>query len=153
MIKEYEIKGGDASIIYYDEETKCIARVPSNSNLKEHGPDNSFYFGLNKKEKTIAVEVLKKIFDVDDLKKMVKKIFKMQAPFGIVTISFNISSQGQIQLHFDDLKIQDFFNRLWITDPDIKELSSDECKAKYVIFDFSRLQIRTKPKAIFENLL
>ena len=44
MIQTYRLS--KLITVYYDLERKTIARLPTNSNLKDHGSDNSLYFGM-----------------------------------------------------------------------------------------------------------
>lgn len=86
---------GKGAIIYYDIEGKIIGRKPSISNLKEHGSDNSLYFGI---VGNYSDDILCSIFDIDKIEDFSSRNYKMNFYGFEVDISCNINKEGQIQI-------------------------------------------------------
>lgn len=86
---------GKGVIIYYDVENKIIGRKPTNSNLIEHGSDNSIYLGLVGNSFN---EVICSIFNLDDINDFTNKNYIMSFYGDDVQVNCNINDNKQLQL-------------------------------------------------------
>src|SRR5690554_4060028 len=89
-------KLGGKVVYYFDLNSQTIARIPTKSNLKFKGSDNSLYFGLisNKGSKEILCALLKN----KNIEELNGHFYEMLS-YGLkVQVELNINKEGQIQL-------------------------------------------------------
>ena len=127
------------SIVYFDIEEKKIARIPTESNYKSCGADNSLYFGIF--GSSPFENVFEQIFNTKKLSAIDKKIFELKSyDDSIVKIQLNINHEGQIQLKFIEKRMIDCYNDFILLS------GSDNDKSKYLmILDFSEYKVKFKP--------
>lgn len=80
----------------YDIEKKTLSRLPTSSNMKEKGSDNSLYFGMTSNAE--VKNIFCRIFDVNDIDEIQGKTFKMKFYSLEVDTVLNINKEGQIQI-------------------------------------------------------
>lgn len=83
--------------IYFNFDNKIIGRVPTSSNLKQIGSDNSLYLG--QVTDAILVSIVKSTFSVSDMSSF-DKSFEVMYGNKKVVIDQKINDFGQIQLKF-----------------------------------------------------
>lgn len=86
---------GSKNYIYYDIENRIIGRELTKSNIQENGPDNSLYFGLGNPN---LDKIISSIFNVENLKDIVGKKYKLKLCDIFVEFEFNINDRDQRQL-------------------------------------------------------
>lgn len=86
---------GRSNEIYYDINKKIIGRIPTASNMKEYGSDNSLYFGQVTEPK--IKNIIFKILDITDLSEFVTKKYYMKFYEDDIEIERNINKEGQVQ--------------------------------------------------------
>lgn len=86
---------GRGLIVYYDILGKIIGRKPSNSNLLEHGSDNSIYLGI---VGNYSDDIICSIFNIDNIKDFSSKNYKMNFYGEEIEITCNINGGNQIQV-------------------------------------------------------
>lgn len=135
-MESYKLKS--KIVFYYDFNNQTIARIPTKSNLKYKGSDNSLYFGTisNIGSKEIFCELLRKK-SIDKINGLNMKMMGYGIP---VDVNFNINKEGQIQIKvMHDGMMRKLFEKFQLT---IKE-SIEESKVLIVI-DFKNFDIRFK---------
>lgn len=126
------------NIVYFDETKRTIARIPTSSNLKKTGSDNSLYFGTTANETT--KDILRKIVgtkNFNDINGLNLEMFGYGAP---VDVTLNINNQGQIQIKINhNGMMRKLFDKFQLT---IKEIIPED--QVLIVIDFRNLEIRFK---------
>lgn len=143
------IRNKDGGIIYFDFSTKSIARIPSKSNMKGYGADNSLYFGVIGKTK--IEPVLCKMFGIDKLTKLIGKKWNLNLHLDKeyeYDVTFNINKEGQLQFRFTSSSIRKSFNDFcYFNKEELSYLNY------FLVINFSKNNIFYKPKDDFEEIL
>lgn len=82
--------------VFFDIDNKIIGRVPTKSNLKKNGSDNSLYFGTYKN--IIMNSILKAFFSYANITEFGKKVFEMKSYGQDLNVETNINNEGQLQI-------------------------------------------------------
>lgn len=85
--------------VYHNIEKALIGRIPTKSNLKNSGSDNSLYFGTIANENMIMI--LCDVFHLRDLSAFGNRQYIFKAYGKNVSVKTNINNDGQIQFKFD----------------------------------------------------
>lgn len=125
--------------LYYEYENKTIGRMPSSSNLKTYGSDNSLYIGM-KKNKELC-EILKKIFNLNSIEDFNGKEYSMHSYGGIkVGVSTNINKDGQIQIKINkNGMMRDIYTEFLLEEA--RDIQPNEI---IIIVDFLKMNVRMK---------
>lgn len=117
------------NFFYYDLERKTLARFPTKSNIKEHGSDNSLYFGMIGNDN--IENVFCNLFNVKNIVDVSNKNYDMKCGYETVNVRCNLNAEGQIQIKimkdgtmcrltsnysFDQMKEYDFTKMLIVID-------------------------------------
>lgn len=81
--------------IYFDYEKKIIGRVPTPSNLKENGSDNSLYMGLKNNDKSAGL--ICNLFSINKIDDFSNRTFYMNYYDEFIELQTNINHDGQLQ--------------------------------------------------------
>lgn len=81
--------------IFYDIESKIIGRHPTNSNILEHGSDNSLYMGLINNHD--SANLICKIMDLKNIQEFKDKSYMMSFYGDIIEVQCNVNNDGQLQ--------------------------------------------------------
>jgi len=82
--------------IFFSVNDKMIGRIPTKSNLKRNGSDNSLYLGMSNNE--LIQALIKKIFSYSDIEEFNNKNFEMRSYGHLFEVITNINNEGQLQL-------------------------------------------------------
>ncbi len=131
----YKINLGKKTFVFYNIEARKIGRIPTKSNLKKQGSDNSIYLGLidNPEIKNIIC----RIFKIKNIDEFESKKFIMSLNGYKYNILTNINVDGQIQIKVcGDGNIADIFIKYQIFNE--TNLEQDH---SVMLFDFNRMII------------
>ena len=125
--------------VFYEIENMTIGRRPSKSNLKQHGSDNSLYFGTTANEQ--MCDILCKMFKYESINEFHDKNFDMKSHGGIdVIVSTNINKEGQLQIKINkNGMMHDIFNGFLMD-----EMDDIDPKDIIIVVDFKNLNVRIR---------
>lgn len=125
--------------LYYEIDNKTIGRMPSNSNLKTNGSDNSLYLGMKKNEQ--LCDIICKIFKYSSIDEFDGKEFDMKSYGGIdVMVSTNINNDGQIQIRINkNGMMRDIYTEFLLEQED--DIQPQDV---IIVVDFINMNVRIK---------
>ena len=136
MLRSCELSS--TASFYYDLDKRTIARFPTKSNLIQKGSDNSLYFGMITNRK--ANKVLRDFFGVKNLATFSGTVFSMTCGSNDVDVTFNVNTQGQIQLKLS----KDGILYKLTNDYAYKSMTVCDFTNVLLVFDFKNKEIRFK---------